>query len=139
MNAWEPRAETVPLHAWLHPWLPLLGPELEDLYPGIRFRLASALQQWHPSDASALALLSPWHTVRLALTINPLPGVRAAAVAPLPRVRFRSAGRPGTRCGPTLTLSQRACFKQAPASLTPRTGMPKLAWALRNTLAIGQC
>ena len=54
----------MPLHAWLHPWLPLLGPELEDLYPGIRFRLASALQQWHPSDSSALALLSPWHTVQ---------------------------------------------------------------------------
>ena len=63
VQAWEPRSETVPLHAWLHPWLPLLGPELEDLYPGVRFRLASALQQWHPSDASALALLSPWHTV----------------------------------------------------------------------------
>ncbi len=64
MQAWEPRSETVPLHAWLHPWLPLLGAQLEDLYPGIRFRLAAALQQWHPSDASALALLSPWHTAR---------------------------------------------------------------------------
>ncbi len=64
MQAWEPRSETVPLHAWLHPWLPLLGAQLEDLYPGVRFRLAAALQQWHPSDASALALLSPWHTAR---------------------------------------------------------------------------
>ena len=57
---WEPREERVPLHAWLHPWLEALGPGLEDLYPGIRFKLAAALQAWHPSDAlrarAALAL-----------------------------------------------------------------------------------
>ena len=64
MQAWEPREERIPLHAWLHPWLELLGRQLEDLYPTIRFKLASALQSWHPSDGSALALLSPWHTVR---------------------------------------------------------------------------
>ena len=64
MEAWEPQAESVPLHAWLHPWLPWLGPRLESLYPSIRFRLSTALQAWHPSDASALALLSPWHRVR---------------------------------------------------------------------------
>ncbi|KAK9819736.1 hypothetical protein WJX72_001760 [[Myrmecia] bisecta] len=63
VEAWEPRAETVALHTWLHPWLPSLGSRLEDLYPGIRFKLATALQQWHPSDTTALALLSPWHTV----------------------------------------------------------------------------
>lgn len=64
VQAWEPREERVPLHAWLHPWLEMLGPQLEDLYPTIRFKLAAALQAWHPSDASALALLSPWHKVR---------------------------------------------------------------------------
>ena len=64
VQAWEPREERIPLHAWLHPWLELLGRQLEDLYPTIRFKLASALQSWHPSDGSALALLSPWHTVR---------------------------------------------------------------------------
>ena len=51
------------LHTWLHPWLPYLGTRMEELYPGIRFKLSTALQQWHPSDQSALALLSPWHTV----------------------------------------------------------------------------
>ena len=64
VGGWEPREERVPLHAWLHPWLEALGRQLEDLYPTIRFKLAAALQAWHPSDASALALLSPWHTVR---------------------------------------------------------------------------
>ena len=63
VEAWEPRLETVPLHAWLHPWLPMLATPLADLYPGIRFKLATALQQWHPSDGSAKELLSPWHQV----------------------------------------------------------------------------
>lgn len=61
--AWEPRTETVPLHAWLHPWLLWVGGAMEDLYPGIRQKLTTALQQWHPSDQSALALLTPWHQV----------------------------------------------------------------------------
>ena len=64
VEAWEPRTETQPLHAWLHPWLPYLQGPMEDLYPGIRFKLVTALQAWHPSDASASALLSPWHKVR---------------------------------------------------------------------------
>lgn len=63
VQAWEPREEVIPLHTWLHPWLELLGRQLEDLYPTIRFKLATALQAWHPSDGSALTLLSPWHTV----------------------------------------------------------------------------
>ena len=63
VEAWEPRQERVPLHAWLHPWLPMLAPRLADLHPGIRFKLATALQQWHPGDQSAMALLSPWHQV----------------------------------------------------------------------------
>eukprot|EP00200_Dunaliella_tertiolecta_P006438 CAMPEP_0202339820 /NCGR_PEP_ID=MMETSP1126-20121109/1516_1 /ASSEMBLY_ACC=CAM_ASM_000457 /TAXON_ID=3047 /ORGANISM="Dunaliella tertiolecta, Strain CCMP1320" /LENGTH=867 /DNA_ID=CAMNT_0048930421 /DNA_START=98 /DNA_END=2701 /DNA_ORIENTATION=- len=63
VTQWEPRQETVPIHAWLHPWLPFLGSALEELYPVIRHKLGVALQAWHPSDSSALVLLRPWHRV----------------------------------------------------------------------------
>ncbi|EFJ43876.1 hypothetical protein VOLCADRAFT_65509 [Volvox carteri f. nagariensis] len=63
LGEWEPRQETVPIHAWLFPWLPYLGQALDELYPHIRHKLDVALQAWHPSDGSALVLLSPWQRV----------------------------------------------------------------------------
>ena len=63
VGEWEPRRERVPLHAWLHPWLPALGADLQQLYPGVRHKLAAALTAWRPADRSALALLAPWHRV----------------------------------------------------------------------------
>eukprot|EP00976_Prorocentrum_cordatum_P004405 86599-Prorocentrum_minimum.AAC.1 len=63
VDGWEPRQERIAIHAWLHPWLPLLGARMEPLYPTIRYRLAACLQQWHPSDGSARALLGPWQAV----------------------------------------------------------------------------
>jgi tuftelin-interacting protein 11 len=36
---------------------------LEPLYGPIRLKLGHALAAWHPSDGSALALLSPWQRV----------------------------------------------------------------------------
>ena len=63
VEAWDPRREAVPVHTWLHPWLPHLGPQLEALYPTLRHRLAAALAQWHPADGSARALLAPWRRV----------------------------------------------------------------------------
>mmetsp|Transcript_33140 Transcript_33140/g.93819 ORF Transcript_33140/g.93819 Transcript_33140/m.93819 type:complete len:857 (+) Transcript_33140:229-2799(+) len=63
VDSWEPRQETVPIHSWLHPWLPWLGTQLKPLYQPLRFKLGRALEEWHPSDGSALALLGPWQRV----------------------------------------------------------------------------
>eukprot|EP00850_Spirogloea_muscicola_P020859 SM000229S07495 [mRNA] locus=s229:59568:63127:+ [translate_table: standard] len=63
VDAWDPRLETIPIHAWLHPWLPYLGARLEPLYAPIRYKLGAALAAWHPSDDSARVLLAPWRGV----------------------------------------------------------------------------
>ena len=90
VDTWDPRTEPVPIHTWIHPWLPLLrvrchmqhpclsflflhSPALANalraqdrlvpLYAPIRHKLSSALGAWHPGDGSALALLSPWRQV----------------------------------------------------------------------------
>jgi len=61
VDEWNPRTDTVPIHAWLHPFLPILGiPKMEPLFHPIRAKLVSALRDWHPSDPSAHAILAPW-------------------------------------------------------------------------------
>ncbi|KAH9508637.1 Tuftelin-interacting protein 11 [Bulinus truncatus] len=60
---WNPLTDTTPIHCWLHPWLPLMGEKLEPLYAPIRHKIASALINWHPSDASAKIILEPWFGV----------------------------------------------------------------------------
>lgn len=63
MENWNPLTDTVPIHSWIHPWLPLMQARLEPLYSPIRSKLSSALQKWHPSDSSAKLILQPWKEV----------------------------------------------------------------------------
>ena len=85
VELWDPLTDSVPLHSWLHPWLPFLGQQLEIVYPTIRYnirveyylkkiyissvrflprnKLATALTGWHPSDRSARLILLPWKEV----------------------------------------------------------------------------
>ncbi|KAG8436393.1 hypothetical protein GDO86_007481 [Hymenochirus boettgeri] len=60
---WNPLTDTVPIHSWIHPWLPLMQSRLEPLYSPIRNKLSNALQKWHPSDSSAKLILQPWREV----------------------------------------------------------------------------
>lgn len=63
VDSWNPLTDTVPIHSWIHPWLPLMQARLEPLYSPIRSKLSSALQKWHPSDSSAKLILQPWKDV----------------------------------------------------------------------------
>ncbi|VDM00377.1 unnamed protein product [Schistocephalus solidus] len=56
---------TIPIHAWLHPWLPWFGGSgrLAPVHEVVRHKLAACLTNWHPSDASANAVLLPWRNV----------------------------------------------------------------------------
>ncbi|XP_034937559.1 tuftelin-interacting protein 11 [Chelonus insularis] len=64
VEEWNPLTDTIPIHTWIHPWLPLMGNRMDILiYPIIRRKLGSALGGWHPSDRSARLILEPWSEV----------------------------------------------------------------------------
>jgi len=63
VEEWNPRKDKTPIHLWIHPWLVHLGDALQPLYVNIRYKLSVALENWHPRDPSAHAMLSPWRLV----------------------------------------------------------------------------
>ena len=63
VDDWNPITDSIPIHSWIHPWLPRLNLKLETMYPTIRQKMAHALKAWTPSDQSARSLLLPWVTV----------------------------------------------------------------------------
>jgi len=63
IEGWDPRLDTVSPHLWLHPWLPLLGSQMDILWAPIRFKISSCLERWDCSDSSAHGFLQPWWRV----------------------------------------------------------------------------
>ncbi|KAF9089197.1 hypothetical protein BGX29_012171 [Mortierella sp. GBA35] len=64
IEKWSPR-DSLMLHTWIHPWLPILGqPRMDqELFGDVRRKLSSALVGWQVLDPSALTVLSPWKGV----------------------------------------------------------------------------
>ncbi|XP_030760985.1 septin-interacting protein 1 isoform X2 [Sitophilus oryzae] len=61
VNNWNPLTDTIPIHLWIHPWIPILDERLhEKVYPVIQEKLGTALNGWHPSDKSVKLMLQPW-------------------------------------------------------------------------------
>ncbi|RWS27723.1 tuftelin-interacting protein 11-like protein [Leptotrombidium deliense] len=64
VEEWNPLTDSVPIHSWIHPWLPLINSRsFEVVYIPIRQKLSNALLKWHPSDCSAKLILEPWKNV----------------------------------------------------------------------------
>ena len=63
VSNWDPARDEIPIHSWLHPWLPLLQDKLACLYPDIRRKLTRTLSDWKVSDHSASKIIRPWHGV----------------------------------------------------------------------------
>lgn len=61
VQSWNPVTDMVPIHTWVHPWIPLIDERLQNrIYPLIQDKLGTALTNWHPSDRSAKLMLKPW-------------------------------------------------------------------------------
>ncbi|CAH8473349.1 unnamed protein product [Heterobilharzia americana] len=65
VSSWNPLTDTIPVHIWLHPWLPWFGgiERLSCVHDVVLQKLGNCLTNWHPSDASARSVLLPWRTI----------------------------------------------------------------------------
>lgn len=66
VDDWDPRTDAVPVHSWILPWRDLSPEqEMQPIYEVLQAKLSSVLRDWHPSDTSAFAVISPWQDVFL--------------------------------------------------------------------------
>ncbi|KAF8563477.1 hypothetical protein P879_06343 [Paragonimus westermani] len=65
VSIWNPLTDTIPIHTWLHPWLPWFGgaERLANIHDTVLQKLSTCLADWHPSDGSAHSVLTPWRSV----------------------------------------------------------------------------
>ena len=70
VEAWDPRRDTIPVHAWVLPWCSVMGDDrMSLLWPTLKRKFEAALRDWTPSDPSAKALLGPWNKVNAFATV----------------------------------------------------------------------
>jgi tuftelin-interacting protein 11 len=64
IDSWDPLTE-MPIHVWVHPWLPALGQiRTETLCHSVQYKLSTGvLHSWQAHDGSTFAALSPWKDV----------------------------------------------------------------------------
>ncbi|KAF9110164.1 hypothetical protein BGX27_006706 [Mortierella sp. AM989] len=64
VEQWSPR-DSLMLHTWIHPWLPVLGQARldQELFGTIRRKLGRGFEAWNVLDPSALRVLEPWRGV----------------------------------------------------------------------------
>uniref|UniRef100_A0A2P2I9F2 Tuftelin-interacting protein 11 n=1 Tax=Hirondellea gigas TaxID=1518452 RepID=A0A2P2I9F2_9CRUS len=60
VSLWEPNQETIPIHEWIHPWLPLLAVELQPACDQVFRKLSGILHHWKFGDSSCHTILLPW-------------------------------------------------------------------------------
>lgn len=64
VDSWDPLSDPIPIHSWIHPWLPMTQDhDWDSIFITIRRKLSQALVAWHPSDSSARLILEPWKHV----------------------------------------------------------------------------
>lgn len=61
---WNPKKDSAQVHTWIHPWLPLFGDvRMQPLLDTVRQKMTVVLQDWKPSEDTALKMLEPWKEV----------------------------------------------------------------------------
>lgn len=63
VEKWNPQKESFPIHTWIHPWLPILGDGIKELFDPIRRKFDSVFSNWVLSDKNVFMSLAPWHSI----------------------------------------------------------------------------
>ncbi|CAB4066230.1 TFIP11 [Lepeophtheirus salmonis] len=63
VNVWNPQTDTVPIHSWLHPWLPLLSNNLEIVCQINSLTMERSFLQRFNACVSNKIYLAPWNAV----------------------------------------------------------------------------
>ncbi|KAI9021113.1 GC-rich sequence DNA-binding factor-like protein-domain-containing protein [Hyaloraphidium curvatum] len=64
LSHWNPRRDGQQVHTWIHPWLPVFGDaRMQPLLDTVRQKMSVVLQDWKPSEDTALKMLEPWQEV----------------------------------------------------------------------------